>query len=144
MMWMDVVCLNLEIISKLVSWRIGSWKKDKKALASDLKVVWHPDFSSTYHLADGPISVLWKNFNQMESSMMILEEHHRWKEIMWLVGSSVGFPPNFGMSKGNLVGMLGQVGSCKIGSFVSLVKYGMLRDAKYGKFGSGAAMVCIG
>jgi hypothetical protein len=36
-------------------------KKDKKALASDSKVIWDPDFSSTYHLEDGPVSVLWNN-----------------------------------------------------------------------------------
>ena len=36
------------------------------------------------------------------------------------------------MSEGDLVGMLGHVASCKIGSFVSLVKSRMLSDAKYG------------
>jgi len=97
------------------------------------------------------VSVLWNNHNQMESYVMLLEQQHRWKDMMLLAWSMMllaqsldGFPSNLEMSKGNLVGMLGQVGSCKIGSFVSLVKYGMLRDAKYGKFGSGAAMVCIG
>jgi hypothetical protein len=36
---------------------MGNWKKVKKALANDSKVVWDPDLSSTYHLADGPVSV---------------------------------------------------------------------------------------
>jgi hypothetical protein len=84
----------------------------------------------------------------MESSMMFFEEHHKWKVITWLVGSSLGFPSNLGMSEGNLVGILGQVASCKMGSFMSLVKSGMLRDVKYGKgiFGGGLslAIVCVG
>ena len=79
---------------------------------------------------------------------MLLEEHHKWKVIRWLVGSSPGFPSNFGISKGNLVGILGQVASCKMGSFVSLFKSGMLRDAKHGigKFGGGLVptIVCVG
>jgi hypothetical protein len=40
---------------------MGNWKKVKKALANDSKVECDPDFSSTYHLADGPVSVRWKN-----------------------------------------------------------------------------------
>jgi hypothetical protein len=52
------------------------------------------------------------------------------------------------MYEGNLVGILGQVGSCKIGSFVSLVKSRILRDAKYGigRFGGGLVptIVCVG
>jgi hypothetical protein len=60
---------------------------------------------------------------------------------MWLAGSSLGFPSNFGMSESNLVGILGQVASCKMGAFVSLVKSGMLRDAKYGKGGFGGGLV---
>jgi hypothetical protein len=84
----------------------------------------------------------------MESSMMLFEEHHKWKVITWLAGSSPGFPSNFGISEGNLVGILGQVASCKMGSFMSLVKLGMLRDAKYGigRFGGGLvpAIVCVG
>jgi hypothetical protein len=71
--------------------------------------------------------------------MMLFEDHHKWKVITWLVGSSPIFPSNFGMSKGNFVGILGQVASCKMGSFVSLFESGMLRDAKYdiGIFGEG-------
>jgi hypothetical protein len=40
---------------------------------------WDPDRSSTYHLADGPVSVRWKRRSLTESSIMLLEEHHRWK-----------------------------------------------------------------
>jgi hypothetical protein len=51
------------------------------------------------------------------------------------------FPSNFGISEGSLVGILGHVGSCKMGSFMSLVKSGMLRDAKYGIGGFGGGLV---
>jgi hypothetical protein len=51
------------------------------------------------------------------------------------------------MCEGNLVGILCQVASCKMRSFVSLVKSGMLRDVKYGigGFGGGLipAIVCV-
>jgi hypothetical protein len=48
------------------------------------------------------------------------------------------------MSGGILVGMFGQVGSCSIGSFVSLVKFEILRDAKYGMAGDVPTMLCCG
>jgi hypothetical protein len=84
----------------------------------------------------------------MESSMILFEEHHKWKVIPWFSGSSPGFPSNFRMSKRNLVGILGQVASCRMGSFMSLVKLRMLRDAKYGKGGFGGGLVpiivCVG
>jgi hypothetical protein len=50
------------------------------------------------------------------------------------------------MSEGSLVGIAGHVGSCNIGSFVSLVRFGMLREAKYGICSGGGglalAMLC--
>jgi hypothetical protein len=51
------VCLKLESSSRPFSWRMGNWKKVKNTLANDSKVAWDPDFSSTYHLAEGPVSV---------------------------------------------------------------------------------------
>jgi hypothetical protein len=57
MMCVAEVCLKLEISSRPLSRRMGNWKKVKNALANDSKVAWDPDFSSTYHLADGPVSV---------------------------------------------------------------------------------------
>jgi hypothetical protein len=51
------VCLKLDSSSRPLSWQMGNWKKVKNALANDSKVAWDPDFSSTYHLADGPVSV---------------------------------------------------------------------------------------
>jgi hypothetical protein len=84
----------------------------------------------------------------MESSMMLFEENHKWNFITWFAGPSPGSPSNFRKFEGNLVGILGQVASCKIGSFVSWVKLGMLRDAKYGKGGFGGGLiptiVCVG
>jgi hypothetical protein len=63
---------------------------------------------------------------------MLLEEHHRWKFMTWLAGSSPTFPSNLGMSEGSLVGITGHVGSCNIGSLVSFLRSGMLREVKYG------------
>jgi hypothetical protein len=68
---------------------------------------------------------------------MLLEEHHRWKVMKWLAGSSPAFPSNLGMSEGCLVGIIGHVGSCNIGSFLSLFRFGMLREAKYGIYSGG-------
>jgi hypothetical protein len=76
-MWVAEDCLKLDSSSRPLSCRMGSWKKVKKALANDSKVECDPDFSSTYHLADGPVSVRWKRRNLTESSIMLLEEHHR-------------------------------------------------------------------
>jgi hypothetical protein len=109
---------------------------------------WDPDFLSTYHLVDEPVRVHLNNLKHMESSMILFEENHKWKVITWLAGSSPSFPSKFEMSEVNLVGILGQVASCKMGSFVSFVKSGMLRDVKYGKgvFGRGlvTTIVCVG
>jgi hypothetical protein len=45
------------------------------------------------------------------------------------------------MSEGNLVGSAGHVESCNIGSFVSLLRFGMLREAKYGIWSGGGGLV---
>ena len=72
---------------------------------------------------------------------MLLEEHHRWKVMTWLTGSSPAFPSNLGMFEGSLVGIAVHVGSCNIGSFVSLLKYDMLREAKYSIWSGGGGLV---
>jgi hypothetical protein len=51
------VFLKLDSSSRPLSWWMGNWKKVKNALANDSKVAWDPDFYSTYHLTDGPVSV---------------------------------------------------------------------------------------
>jgi hypothetical protein len=61
--------------------------------------------------------------------------------MTWLAGSSPTFPSNFGMSKGSLVGIAGHVGSCNIGSLVSLLRSGMLREAKYGICSGGGRII---
>jgi hypothetical protein len=61
--------------------------------------------------------------------------------MIWLVGSSPSFPSNLGMSEGSLVGIVGHVGLCNMGSLVSLVRSGMLREAKYGIWGGGVGLV---
>jgi hypothetical protein len=52
--------------------------------------------------------------------------------MTWLAGSLPSFPSNFGMSEGSFFGIAVHVGSCNIGSLVSLVRSSMLREAKYG------------
>ena len=140
-MCMVEVFLNYESSSRTLSWRIGSWKKVKNALAKVSKVTWDPDFSSTYHLADGPVSVHWNNLNRMELFVMLFEENHKWKVMIWLEGLSPDFTSNLGMSEGSLVGIAGHVGLCNMGSLVSLVRSSMLREAKYGIWGGGIGLV---
>ena len=72
---------------------------------------------------------------------MLLEEHHKWKFMTWLVGSSPAFPSNLGISEGSLVGIAGHVGSCNIESFVSFLRSGMLRETKYGICSGGGGLV---
>jgi hypothetical protein len=42
--------------------------------------------------------------------MREFDEHHKWKFITWLFGSSPGFPSKFRISEGSLAGMTGQTG----------------------------------
>jgi hypothetical protein len=42
--------------------------------------------------------------------MREFDEHHKWKVITWLFGSSPDFPSNFGISEGSLAGITGQTG----------------------------------
>jgi hypothetical protein len=60
--------------------------------------------------------------------------------MTWLVGSSPTFPSNLGMSEGSLVGIAGHVGLCNIGSLVSFLRFGMLREAKYGICSGGGGL----
>jgi hypothetical protein len=45
---------------------------------------------------------------------MLLEEHHKWKDMTWLAGSSLTFPSNLGMFEGIFVGIFYRVGLCNI------------------------------
>jgi hypothetical protein len=60
--------------------------------------------------------------------------------MTWLAGSSPAFPSNLGMSEGSLVGIVGHVGSCNIGSLVIFLRLGMLREAKYGIYSGGGGL----
>jgi hypothetical protein len=42
--------------------------------------------------------------------MRELDEHHKWKVIRWLFGSSLDFPSNFGILEGSLDGIVSQPG----------------------------------
>jgi hypothetical protein len=44
-------------------------------------------------------------------------------------------PSNFGMFEGSLSGIGGQVVTCKMGSLLSFVKYGIFNDTIYNKLG---------
>jgi hypothetical protein len=57
-----------------------------------------------------PVSVRWKRCKCIESSIKEFDEHHKWKVITWLFGSSPGLLSNFGISEGSLVGITGQKG----------------------------------
>jgi hypothetical protein len=60
--------------------------------------------------------------------------------MTWLAGLSPAFPSNLGMSEGSLVGIAGHVGACNIGSLVSFLRSGMLREAKYGICSGGGGL----
>jgi hypothetical protein len=102
-------------------------------MARVLKSVKKPRGSSIYHFVAKPMRVHWKSRNQMESSIKELDEHQRWKFVTCLFGSSPYLPSNFRMSDGNLAGITGQWGECRIGSFKILTKSGRSKVAKKGK-----------
>ena len=90
-----------------------------------------------YHLDATLVIVRWDSYNQIESSTMLLEEHHKWNDIMWFWGSSLIFPSNLGILKGILIGMQGHNESWWMGSFVNRAKSGRLRLAINGRLGMG-------
>ena len=97
--WVAVFCLHERRISTPASYRTGNWKNWRKVEARDVKVVWVPWGCSIYHLAAEPVKVRCNKRRRMESSTMELEEHHRWKDMIWFWGSSPALPSNFGISK---------------------------------------------
>jgi len=44
-------------------------------MAREAKVVWVPNGSSKYHLAETPVRVHWSNLSLTESYVMLLEKH---------------------------------------------------------------------
>jgi hypothetical protein len=89
---------------------MGSLKCMKKDMERELKSWKEPRGISIYHLVAEHVSVCWKRRKHIESSIKEFDEHHKWKFITWLFGSSPGLPSNFGISEGNLAGITGQKG----------------------------------
>ena len=95
--------------------------------ARELKFEYLDCGSLMYHLATAPVRVHWNSLGLMESSTMLLDEHHRWNVIIWFWGHSPTLPSNLGMSDSSLVGMGGQKAWWRMGSFVNRAKSGKLR-----------------
>jgi hypothetical protein len=72
-----------------------------------------------YHLVATLVKDIWKINILALSSINELDEHHKWYVMMCVEGSSLGFPSNFGISNGNLEGIIEHNGSWAIGSFVN-------------------------
>lgn len=88
-----------------------------------------------YHFAATPLSMCWNSRRRMESLVMELDEHHIWKELLWLVGSSRELSSNLGMSEWSLVDIASQPTSWCIGSLINWIKYGRLNTAMEGSMG---------
>ena len=89
------------------SYQIGSWKWCKQEFPKFPKSTKLAVGNLIYHFAAAPIKVLWKSLNPIVSSINEFEEHHRWKFIICVLGYSLTFPLNLGMSNGSFVGMGG-------------------------------------
>ena len=118
--------------SVLVSYRMGSWKCVRKTISKALKSTNECHGSSIYHFVAVSVKVRWKSLNRIESSIKELDEHHRWKFITWILGSSPYFPLNFRISNGNLTGMGGHEGLCWMGSLINLDKSRKSKVARKG------------
>ena len=93
-----------------ISYRMGSWKCGRKDMERELKSWKEPRGSSIFYLTVEPVSVRWKRRKRIELSIKEFDEHHKWKVITWLFGSSPGLPSNFKISEGSLVEITGQKG----------------------------------
>ena len=107
-MWVIVFWLQDNKISTPSSYLTGSWKYCKNMKARELKSGYLDCGSSMYYLPTTPMRVHWNSISLIESSTMMLDEHHRWNVMMWFCGHSPIFSSNLGISKGSLVGMGGQ------------------------------------
>ena len=133
-MWVAVLWQQDNRISTPSSYLIGSWKYCRNMKDRELKSGYLTCGSSMYHLVVALVRVHWNNLSLMESSMMLLDEHHRWNVIIWFWGHSLALPSNFEMSNGSLVGMGGQKACWKMGTFVHLANSGKFNWAMNGKF----------
>ena len=102
-MWVVVFWRQDNRISTPSSYLTGSWKYCRNMKARDLKSGYLACSNSIYHLDVAPVRVHWNSLSLMESSTMLLDEHHRWNVIMWFWGHSSALPSNLGMFDSSLV-----------------------------------------
>ena len=133
--WSIVVCSKLASSSVLALYLTDNWKWLRKAIANLPKEEYLERSSSMYHFTTLPMRVRWNNHNYTKSSFNDLDEHQRWKVVTWSPGSSLGLSSNFGMSKGNFVGIGGQCILWQIGSFNNLVKSSKCNVTRNGNLG---------
>ena len=93
-------CYKWVRISRRDSWWTKSCNNVRNIVASELKLPCDAEGWSIYHFIVGPVRVHWNNCNWIVSSMILLDEHHRWKVMTWFPGSCPCFPSNFGMLNG--------------------------------------------
>lgn len=75
----------------------------------------------------------------MLSSINDFEEHHKWKVIMCVLGSSLTLPSNLGISDGSFVGIGGEAGECRIISFINFDRSDKFKVARNEILGGGTA-----
>ena len=134
-MWVALSCWKLTNSLVPASYQMGNWKWFKNIVENSPNEAKLLPISYMYHLAAFPVKVRWNNLNLIESSIRELDEHHRWKVVIWSVGSSPFLPSNFGMSEGSLVGTGGHLGLYRIGLFVNFKKSSKFNVARKGKRG---------
>jgi hypothetical protein len=69
------------------------------------------------------VKIHWRKWNQIEFYLMVLDEHHTWKAMIWFPRCSLSFPSNFEMCEGILDGIGSHVAWCKMGSLEGFIKY---------------------
>ena len=107
--WVDLSC-SKDVRSLVpISQHTENWKWFRNVIAKAFKL-WNEDiWSSIYHFSATSIKVIWKLINLIMSSISEFDEHHIWKVITWVASSSLSFPLNLGMFKGNFVGTEGDM-----------------------------------
>jgi len=91
-----------------MSWWINNRNCQEK-LAIDSKVQWVLSSWEIYHLVATLVRVCWNNLSLVESSIILLEGYQIWEYVISLDEYSPTYPLNLGISKGSLVGLIGQI-----------------------------------
>ena len=139
-MWVALFFLKVDNKSVSKSYRTGSWKWLRNALAKSQKLLNTAEGNWMYHFVAVLVKVLWNSLNLTKYSFSELEEHHKWKVVAWALGSSPTLPSNFGMFNGNLVGTGGHEGSFLTGSFINLDKSRKFNVSRHGSLGRTGAL----